>query len=132
MFEEAFHAFCADTGHQEQNAEVAVARSPQQRDLVSLLSICGLSPIIRNGLACNIFWLQATFFVRQLSIHHLLQTENKKEVQIKREELVLTVVELSQAGFVEIKFSLLGSCDSTVHFLPAGASVCWLNCKLKG
>lgn len=110
-FEEAFHAFCEDTGHQEQNAEVAVARSPQQRDLVSLLSICGLSPIIRNGLACNIFWLQATFFVRQLSIHLLLQTENKKEVQIKREELMLTVVELSQAGFVEIKFSLylLGS-----------------------
>lgn len=32
------------------------------KDLVSLLGICGLSPIIRNGLACNIFWLQVIFF----------------------------------------------------------------------
>lgn len=47
---------------------------------VSLLSISGLSPIIRNGLAYNIFRLKVMFFfIMQVSIDHLLQFENKKE-----------------------------------------------------
>lgn len=46
------------------------ARSPQWRNSVPLLSVCGLSPIIRNGLTCNVFLLQAIIFIFFFNVDH--------------------------------------------------------------